>query len=87
MLTAMKGNEVSEEEIRRAVSAGIVEGAHQLADDEKFAGKFWEVGFKHLRDHTTNHASMWLGRRILTAFVAAVVTAGLIWMVKSGAIK
>jgi hypothetical protein len=78
---------MSEDDIRRAVAAGVVDGARQLAADSDFAGKFWEVGFTHLRDHTTNHASQWIGRRILTAFVAAVTTAGIIWLVKSGQIK
>ena len=74
-------------EIQAAVARGVVQGANQLAQDKDFCERFWETGFKHLRDHTTNHASMWLGKRILTAFVAAVVTAGLIWLVKSGQIK
>jgi len=78
---------MSEDEIRRAVAAGIVDGAHQLADDEKFAAKFWEVGFEHLKSHSTNHASQWVGRRILTALIAAITTAGIIWLVKSGNIK
>ena len=78
---------MSEDAIRQAVSDGLVDGAKRLSQDKDFCERFWETGFKHLKTHSTNHASQWVGKRILTAFIAAAVTAGIIWLVKTGQIK
>ena len=78
---------MTDEDIRRAVSNGVVEGARRLAEDSDFAERFWRTGFEHLSRHSGNHASQWVGKRILTAIVASAVTAGVIWLVKSGYLK
>ena len=75
------------EEIQAAVARGVVEGARRLAEDSDFCERFWRVGFEHLTRHSTNSASQWIGKRILTALVAAVVTAGILWLAKEGALK
>jgi hypothetical protein len=57
-----------------------------IADDEVVTS-FWARGYKELENHATNGASQWIGRRILTAIVVAGVTAGLVWLIKTGALK
>ena len=57
-----------------------------IADDEVVVS-FWKRGYQELAEHTTNGASQWIGRRILTAIVVAGVTAGLVWLIKTGALK
>jgi hypothetical protein len=57
-----------------------------LADDE-VVRKFWQRGYLELTTHAESNASRWLGRRILTAAVIAITTAGLVWLVKTGALK
>ncbi len=78
---------MEEDQIRNAVAKGIVQGAHELASDPAFSERFWKTGFDHLSKHSANHASQWVGKRILTAFVAAVVTAGILWLAKTGGVK
>lgn len=57
-----------------------------LADDA-LVKSFWQRGYKELTDHAGNGASQWVGKRILTALIVAVVTAGVVWLVKTGALK
>lgn len=57
-----------------------------LADD-KLVSDFWQRGYRELSDHAGNGASQWIGKRLLTTLVAAIVTAGIVWLVKTGALK
>jgi hypothetical protein len=59
----------------------------RVLDDDDLVRSFWQRGYKELADHAGNGASQWIGRRILTAFVVAAVTAGTVWLVKSGNLK
>jgi len=74
-------------ELQAAVAAGIVTGLKQLTQDEAFVASFWRHGFEELSKHSSNGASQWIGKRLLTIFVTAVTTAGVVWLVKTGAIK
>jgi hypothetical protein len=58
-----------------------------ILDDDELVRSFWHRGYKELTDHAENGASQWVGRRILTAIIVAVVTAGVVWLVKSGNLK
>jgi len=69
------------------VANGIELGIRRLLTDEDLMGVFWERGFKELISHASNGASQWIGRRILTGLVLAMVTAGLVWLAKTGGIK
>ena len=57
-----------------------------LADDE-VVRNFWHRGYRELTEHAGNGASQWVGKRLLTAMVVSVVTAGVVWLVKTGALK
>lgn len=74
-------------ELQAAVAAGVVAGMKQMAQDEQFVSSFWRHGFEELSKHSSNGASQWIGKRLLTIFITAVTTAGVVWLVKTGAIK
>ena len=57
-----------------------------LADDDVVRA-FWHRGYRELTEHAGNGASQWLGRRILTTIIVSVVTAGLVWLIKTGSLK
>lgn len=73
--------------IGSAVSIGVVHGIKTLAKDEEFAEAFWKNGFDQISAHATSAGSQWVGRRILTAFIISITTAGIVWLVRTGAIK
>lgn len=69
------------------IAEGIVQGLKQLAEDKEFMSAFWKHGYEELVTHTGNNASMWVGKRLLTAFVLALTVAGITWLVRSGGLK
>lgn len=83
----LKETRLTQEEIRDAVTHGVVEGIKALAADDEFSEKFWRSGFQKFASHAGDNASQWIGKRILTALVVACVTAGIVWMVKAGSLK
>ncbi len=74
-------------DMRSSVSDGMYDGIKRAMADSEQLDKFWRGGFDRLTDYRGKAASRWVGQRRLTAFVTAIVAAGLIWLVKSGAIK
>jgi hypothetical protein len=74
-------------DIRDQVSDGVVDAIKRLSKDQDFMKQFWRGGWEELVTHSANASSQWVGKRIFTVFVGAVVTAGLVWLVKSGALK
>ena len=65
----------------------MVAGLKQMALDETFVSNFWHKGFEELSKHGSNGASQWLGKRLLTILITAITTAGIVWLVKTGALK
>jgi len=59
----------------------------RILTDDELVRAFWHRGFVELSSHAGNGASQWIGKRIITALVVSVVTAGVVWLVKSGALK
>ena len=59
----------------------------RVLSDDVVVRKFWHRGYEELVGHAEGNATRWVGRRILTAAVIAVTTWGLVWLVKSGALK
>lgn len=78
---------LSHDELTRTLREAMAGAIRDTLNDRELVGEFWKKGFDELSGHTANGASQWLGRRILTWLIAAMTTAGLIWLVKSGAIK
>lgn len=78
---------VTEDEIRRAVAVGVVDGAKQLMADDDVVDKFWQGGYDRLTGHATSASSQWIGKRIMAAAVTALLVWGVTWLVKNGALK
>lgn len=75
------------ESIRSQVAQGVTEGVRALLEDEETMKQFWRSGYEELITHGGNGASQWLGKRILTWLIGSITLAGLVWLVKSGAVK
>lgn len=75
------------EEIKAQVAAGVVDGIALVLQDDKLVKAFWHKGYQELANHSTNGASQWIGRRMFTAAILAITTAGLIWLLRNGALK
>ena len=80
-------NEDSRNSIRSDVSAGVVDGIKAAMADRELMEKFWHGGYTELVRHGSNNANQWVGKRILTWLITSITIAGLIWLVKSGALK
>lgn len=79
--------EALSQSMRSEVSQGVQDGIRALADDTDFGALLGRRMFDELSNHAANAGSQWVGRRIITMMVLAVVGAGIAWLVKSGAIK
>lgn len=69
------------------VQNGVVLGIKQLASDKEFLDTFWQSGFIRLSKHTQDGASQWFGKRIFTWLIGVIVSAGVVYLIKSGALK
>lgn len=78
---------MSEAEITAAVAAGVKLGFTQAMDDPDVVEKFWQGGYEQLTGHASKASSQWVGKRILTAAVTALLVWGLTYLVKNGVIK
>ena len=69
------------------LASSVERAIRRVLADPETARQFWAGGYEELSRHAGNNASQWVGRRLLTTLILAVVTAGLIWLVKTGALK
>lgn len=72
-----------EQAMTRAVTAGV----RQALTDKELTQEFWRDGFDELAKHGASGASQWVGKRILTAMVVAVLIWGVTWLVQTGRLK
>lgn len=72
--------------IEERVAAGIVRGVKQLLADPEFMEIASERFTHRVFLAGSKQASQWVGGRILTAIVVAVVGLGIGWLVKTGRI-
>lgn len=70
-----------------AIRAGTRQALDDLLDDEERVQRFWRTGFDELTKHGSNEASQWIGKRILTALVVAVLVGCVTWLVQTGRLK
>lgn len=75
------------EQLVDTIATSVERAMRRVIADPELTRKFWEQGYQELASHASNGASQWIGRRILTAIVVAVVTAGIVWLVKTGQLK
>lgn len=69
------------------IAGGVERAIRRVLNDPETARQFWASGYEELSKHASNNASQWVGRRLLTALIIAMTTAGLVWLVKTGALK
>ena len=74
-------------ELEGVVARGFEQGLRKIINDPEITAKFWSSGFDKLSSHAGDGASKWLGKRLLTMFLFAVVGLGVTWLVKIGALK
>jgi len=70
-----------------AIANAIERACRRMISDEKLVNDFWEAGYRRLTGHVEQNASRWVGRRILTMLVIGIVSAGVVWLVKTGTLK
>lgn len=75
------------ERLEQHIAKAIGTALRETAKDAEFSQAFWRRGFEELTKHSSNGASQWVGKRLLTIAITAVTSAGIIWLVKSGGIK
>ncbi len=75
------------DELPRALAGAVAEGVREGITDDEMMHRFSRALYDELASHAVNNTSQWIGKRILTAAVVALTTAGIIWLVKSGALK
>lgn len=69
------------------IASSVERALRRVMSDSELTHRFWQSGYEELVEQASNNASQWVGRRLLTAFVIAAVTAGIVWLVKTGGIK
>ena len=70
--------------IREAVRQGVADGFKDMLGDKELVSTFWQGGYAELVKHSSNGASQWVGKRILTAVIGALLVWALNWYVKQG---
>lgn len=70
--------------LRAEVSAGVVDGIKTLLADERAIKEFWRGGYTELSEHTSNGATQWVGKRILTWFVTGIFTLAAVYLLTKG---
>ena len=74
-------------EIRKQVAQGVYDGVQKLMEDPQVMQQFWGRGYNAFVQRAGDDSSQWIGKRILTLFLGAVLVASVVWMVKSGVLK
>lgn len=76
-----------EQALEQAVKRGVSAALSESLNDEAKVKKFWRTGFDELSQHSADGASKWVGRRLLTGFVVAVLMACVAWLAQAGRLK
>lgn len=69
------------------LASSVERAMRRVLSDQELGRQFWARGYEELSNHVGNNASQWIGRRLLTTAVLAATTAGIVWLVKTGALK
>ena len=72
------------DKIRQAVREGVADGFKDMLSDKELVASFWQGGYTEFVKHSSNGASQWVGKRILTAVMGALLVWALTWYVKNG---
>lgn len=74
-------------DIRNEVRLGVVEGMKSIMTDKELMDEFWRKGYDQLVHHGSANANQWVGKRILTWLITSIVIAGVVWLLRNGALK
>ena len=66
-----------------AVRNGSAAGLKDVLDDKEQTKKFWKSGFDELSEHTSNGASQWVGKRLLTWLIVGAITILATWLLRN----
>ncbi len=75
------------DDLPKSLASAVAEGVREVITDDEMMHRFSRSLYEELASHAVNNTSQWIGKRILTAAVVALTTAGIIWLVKTGALK
>lgn len=75
------------EDLPPLMQAAMAGAIREVLADQEVTSKFWAQGYEQIQEHAVNRGTQWVGKRLMTALITAVVTAGFVWLVRSGAIK
>jgi hypothetical protein len=75
------------DDIRQQVALGFVDGFTLVTGDQKLMARYWRGGWEQFMAHTTDASHMWIGKRLFAGAVIAIVSAGVLWLVKNGVLK
>lgn len=79
--------EQRDQAIQAAVRKGVESGIRSAMSDRELITDFWRDGFDELTKHGSNGASQWVGKRILTSAVVAVLVVCVAWLAQAGRLK
>jgi hypothetical protein len=74
-------------DVRSEVAAGVTDAFDSFLADKEKVKKLGKLVFDEVVEHTQNGTSQWIGKRLLTAFITALVGACLVYLVRTGAVK
>jgi cation transporter-like permease len=77
---------LASEALRVQLPALVKAGVEMSFQDAAFTERYWKSGYEHVARHATEAGSKWVGSRILTAIVLAILSACVAWLVKTGKI-
>ena len=75
------------DDIRTQVAAGVVDGMALVMSDAELLKRFAHTLYEELTERGSTQASQWFIKRAFTAVVLAVVTAGMLYLLRNGALK
>ena len=75
------------EDLPHTLKTAIKEAMYEVLRDPELSAAFWKRGYQELTSHAGNSASQWIGRRILTAVMTALLVFTVGYLVKTGALK
>lgn len=81
------GEERRENHAREDLRTAFAGAIRDVLSDKELTARFWEQGYQQLQEHAISNGSQWVGKRLVTTLIMAVVTAGIIWLAKNGALK
>ena len=79
--------EVQSRATQEAIHAGTRQALTDILNDRERVQQFWRTGFDELTTHGSNEASQWIGKRLLTGLIVAVMVGCITWLVQTGRLK